>query len=170
MPLDILYEMPPSIKPVLVNQWVWETREHLDSAHTFVRQYTGESIKRQKHYHDMKLSYEIFEPGDGVYVFFPVRKVGCSSKFTSFWRGPYQIIQRLSEVLYKVNCGRSGEEQIIHCDRLMKAKKQVLTGENQDNETISENELSSENEDADEAQVSTDEGVQKTNKEKTCLD
>ena len=64
-----------------------------------------------------------------MYVYFPVKKVGCSSKLTSYWRGPYQIFDKLSNSLYKVNCGREGQVQVIHCDRLRKAKQQVLARE-----------------------------------------
>ena len=63
-----------------------------------------------------------------------------SPKFTSFWRGPFQITRKLSEVLYEVNCGRDGQRQIIHCDRLHRKIVQNLRGEN-DVETSVENEL-----------------------------
>ena len=129
-PLEILYEMPPRIKSVPVNQWVWELQEAMDSAHKYVRTYTGKSILRQKKLHDTSLSYETFEEGDQVYVFFPVKKVGCSSKFTSYLRGPFEVKDKLSDVLYKVDCGRSGSVQVIHTDRMRKIKSQVLRGKN----------------------------------------
>ena len=62
-------------------------------------------------------------------VYFPVKKVGCSSKLTSYWRGPYQIFDKLSDPSYKVNCGREGKVLVIYCDRLRKAKQQVLARE-----------------------------------------
>ena len=37
--------------------------------------------------------------------------------------------ERLSDVLYKVNCGRLGAIQVIHCDRMRKANSQLLPGE-----------------------------------------
>ena len=130
-PLDIAFEMHPSIKPIPESQYVWELRERLESVHTMVRQYTGQSIQRQKKYQDMKLSYDSFQVGDEVYVYFPVKKSGQTSKFTSFWRGPYKIVAKLSDVLYKVDCGRSNSVAVIHCDRLMKARSQTLFGENE---------------------------------------
>ncbi len=148
-PLDILYQMPPPIAQIPVNQWVWELRENLESAHNLVRQSTGESMKRQKRYRDRKLSYETFGPGDNVYVFFPVKKVGCSSKLTSYWKGPFQVSEKLSDVLYKVNCGRSGSSAVIHCDRMKRARKQVLTGEEEhirDDQIRDDNGISSEDE------------------------
>ena len=62
-------------------------------------------------------------------MYFPVKKVGCSSKLTSYWRGPYQVFDKFSDSLYKVNCDREGRGQVIHCDRLRRAKQQVLARE-----------------------------------------
>ena len=130
-PLDILYEMPPGVKKIPSNQWVWELQEHLETAHTLVRQNTSEAMLRQKKYHDAKLAYEKFKKQDQVYVYFPVKKVGCSSKLTSYWRGPFEVVEKLSDVLYKVTCGRSGSAQVIHIDRMRKAHSQVLSQEEQ---------------------------------------
>lgn len=128
-PLDIIYEMPPPIKPIPTNTWAWELRERLETAHRFVRQNIGQNMQRQKMYRDQRLFYETFAPGDNVYVFFPIKRIGCSRKLTGFWRGPFEVSKRIAEVLYKVNCGRAGSWSIIHCDRMRKAKKQILTGE-----------------------------------------
>ena len=128
-PLDLMYEMPPVIKPIPLNQWVWELREGLENAHKVVRQNTGEAMSRQKRYHDGKLSFESYQVGDKVYVFFPVKKIGCSSKLTSYWRGPHVVNAKLSDVLYRVDCGRAGGDQVIHCDRMRKSKSQILQGE-----------------------------------------
>ena len=62
-------------------------------------------------------------------MFFPVKRSEWSPKFTSYWRGPFQILEKVATVLYKVNCGRSGSEQVIHTDRLRKVRPQVLLGE-----------------------------------------
>ena len=62
-------------------------------------------------------------------MFFPVKRSEWSPKFTSYWRGPFQILEKVATVLYKVNCGRSGSAQVIHTDRLRKVRPQVLLGE-----------------------------------------
>ncbi|MCG8033694.1 MAG: DDE-type integrase/transposase/recombinase, partial [Candidatus Thiodiazotropha taylori] len=66
-PLDLMFEMPPSIKPIPNNQWVWELREKIETAHEIVRQNTRQSMCRQKRIHDTRTSYEKFEIGDQVY-------------------------------------------------------------------------------------------------------
>ena len=128
-PLDLMYELPSNSRHIPINEWVWELQERLATAHSIVRQNTGQSIIRQKQVHDRKNSFETFENGDKVLVYFPVKKVGTSSKFTSYWRGPYEIVGKLSPVLYKVNCGRNKTIQVIHCDRIRKCKDQTLRGE-----------------------------------------
>lgn len=57
-PLDLVFQMQSPIKPMPSNKWVWELQENLENTHKFVRQYTGRSINRQKHYHDTKLPLE----------------------------------------------------------------------------------------------------------------
>ena len=86
---------------------------------------------RQKTYHEKRALWERFEANDMVYVFFPQKKKGCTPKFTSFWRGPFNILGKLLEVLYEVDCARSNEPQIIHCDRLKRKVKQRLRGESE---------------------------------------
>ncbi|XP_078319793.1 uncharacterized protein LOC144621076 [Crassostrea virginica] len=109
-PLDIVYEMPSSLKRIPQNRWVWELQEKLDEAHATVRKLTKDNMLRQKWYHDRKLNWKSFKKGDKVYVYFPKRKAGTSPKFSSYWQGPFEIIEKCSNVTYKVNCGQ--EERI----------------------------------------------------------
>ncbi|WAR18349.1 hypothetical protein MAR_000187, partial [Mya arenaria] len=89
--IDILGELPET------------ESEKMESAHAFVRQSTGKAMLRQKQIHDKRTSYEHFSPSDKVYVYFPVKKSGTSSKLTSFWRGPYTVVAKFSDVLYKID-------------------------------------------------------------------
>ena len=84
-PLDIMYACPEQSKPIPRTQWVWELQERLEVSHRLVRENIKQAMRRQKKYHDRKLSFETFSVEDSVYVFFPVRKVGCTPKFTSHW-------------------------------------------------------------------------------------
>ena len=139
-PLDIMYEMPQAIKNIPQNIWVWKSQENLEMAHAKVRLNISDNMERQKRNQDESLSFATFKAGDKVYVYFPVRKVGCSFRLTSYWRGPYQVFDRPSDSLYKINCGREGQVQVIHCDRLRKAKPQVVARE--DNIVVEDVDLS----------------------------
>ena len=128
-PLDLVFEIPSTMKAIPTSEWVWELRERMEMAHTMIRRNTGTAMQRQKQIHDRKTSYESFEPGDKVFVYFPVKKVGTSSKFTSFWRGPYTILRKMSCVLYEVDCDRYKVGQVVHCDRIRRCRAQLLLGE-----------------------------------------
>lgn len=128
-PLDLMYCMPTVLRPCPVNVWVWELWERLEEAHAFVRRYSDHEMVRQKTYHDQRTSWERFEMGDTVNVYFPQKKKGCTPKFTSLWRGPFHIIRKVSNVLYEVDCGRDNQLQIVHCDRIKKTRGQALRGE-----------------------------------------
>jgi hypothetical protein len=90
-----------------------------------------------------------------AYVYFPVRKSGCSHKLTSFWRGPYEVEKKLSDVLYTVACGFKGKSTVIHCDRMRKYHAQTLRGEDNSSGTSEERHEF----DADEEQSHADENV-----------
>ncbi|XP_062579619.1 uncharacterized protein LOC134241607 [Saccostrea cucullata] len=128
-PLDIMYDMPNSVKYIPTNQWAWHLKETMEDAHRHVRENIKASMIRQKRYHDQKLSWQQFKKGDEVYVFFPVRKAGLSPKFTSYWRGPYEVIDKMTDITYKVNCGPRGKPQIVHVDRLRLKRSQTLRDE-----------------------------------------
>ena len=144
LPLDLISEMPEPLREESTNQWVWVLRERLERAHSFVRQNLETAMNRQKKYHDMRMSWEKFKPRDMVFVYFPQKKIGCSPKLTSFWRGPFEVLEQWSDVLYAVSCGRKGEKQIIHCDRMRKRKDQILNFESFElgnDETVNDEEL-----------------------------
>ncbi|MCG8048998.1 MAG: DDE-type integrase/transposase/recombinase [Candidatus Thiodiazotropha endolucinida] len=128
-PLDLIFQMPPNIKQSPINTWLWELQDRLESVHRFVRENIGSSILRQKKAHDRRVSFESFNTGDHVLVYFPVKKTGQTGKFASFWKGPYKVSEKLSDVLLKINCGRNGTPQVVHIDRVRKIRQQILPRE-----------------------------------------
>ena len=123
------------IKKIPENQWAWELKERMEIAHRIARQNADEAMLRQKSLHDQKLNWQTFKSGDEVYVFFPRYKPGQSPKFTSFWKGPYKVLRKFSDVNYEVDCGPRGRSQIIHVDRMRIKKEQVLQNENSERRT-----------------------------------
>lgn len=92
----------------------------METAYTFVRENMKTARVRQKKYHDHNVSWQILEPDSQVYVLFPIRKTVKSPKFTSYWRGPYKVLSKLTDLTYKVDCGSRGKPQVIHVARMRK--------------------------------------------------
>ena len=129
-PLDLMFEMTSQIKQMSQNTWCWLLQERLENAHRHVRVNTERGMARQKHYHDRKLHWETYSPGDRIFVYFPRVQQGKSPKFTSYWNGPYTVKKKMSDVTYLVDCGRRGSDQVIHVDRMRPLRSQTLIGEN----------------------------------------
>ena len=83
-------------------------------------------MHRLEQLRDPRTSFEKLNIEDQVFVYFLVKPFGTLSKFTSFLGAPYKITGILSHVLYKVNCGRNGSDQYIHCNRIRAHKYQLF--------------------------------------------
>ena len=117
-PLDLVYEMNVQRKPIPRSKWIWQLQESMEEAHRIVRDNTQGEMMRQKRYHDRKLQWQRFSPGDSVYVYFPRKRMGTSPKLTSFWQGPFEVLQKCSDYTYLVSCGFKGSSQVIHVDMM----------------------------------------------------
>ncbi|CAG2203561.1 unnamed protein product [Mytilus edulis] len=80
-----------------------------------------------------KLAWELKEKLEHSHSFVRVKKPGMSSKLTSFWKGPFKILDKYGDLTYKVDCGYRGKPQVIHVDRLKKKNKQTLRTESDNN-------------------------------------
>jgi hypothetical protein len=65
-PLDVMYEMTPSLSNIPQQKWVWELKSRLEEAHNAVRYHTGQEMRRQKRYHDAKINWQIFSKDEQV--------------------------------------------------------------------------------------------------------
>ncbi|MEW8545665.1 MAG: hypothetical protein AB2693_19260, partial [Candidatus Thiodiazotropha sp.] len=72
---------------------------------------------------------QTFKPNDEAYVFFPRHLPGQSPKLTNYWKGPFRVVEKCSDVTYKVLCGPRGAPQIIHVDRMRAKPSQLLESE-----------------------------------------
>ena len=60
---------------------------------------------------------------------FPGTQLENLKKLTQFWRGPFAVEAKLSDLTYKVNCGPRGKPQVIHVDRIRLKRRQKLSHE-----------------------------------------
>jgi hypothetical protein len=126
-----------------------DTQVRMEETHKHVRENVKGAMHRQKKYYDQKLSWQIFQPGDQVFVFFPNVKPGLTTKLACLWRGPFKVITKITDVTYKINCGRKGKPQVIHVDRIRKKYPQNLPGEESEQiesheETVAKDDLPNE--------------------------
>jgi hypothetical protein len=77
---------------------------------------------RYKKYYDKTHKHVNFNIGDQVMVYTPVAKVGLSPKFTPRWKGPSIILERLDDVIYRVEEIKTNRVSAVHVQRLRRFK------------------------------------------------
>ncbi|CAI5665466.1 unnamed protein product [Oreochromis niloticus] len=119
-PVDLVFGSPP--EPEIDGRpemdYYRRLRERLQVVHDYTHQAQASAGVRQKRAHDTKCRGGAFVPGDKVWVYCPFRKRGVSPKLWSHWQGPAEVVERLTEVVYRVRMPGSGRLVVLHQDRL----------------------------------------------------
>ena len=55
---------------------------------------------------------------DGIWLYNPRKKKGRSVKLMRPWEGPYVVIKRLNDLVYRIQRGRNGKLRVVHRNRL----------------------------------------------------
>lgn len=107
LPNDLPYNISKSLK-------------ELNDIRKQIPQIVEKAQTTQKKYYDKAHRIINYNPGDLVMVQFPFNEIGKSPKLAPKYRGPFQIIKKISDLNYKVNITLNNKttEDIIHVRRL----------------------------------------------------
>ena len=72
----------------------------------------------QKRQYDANVHLVNYEEGQVVWLHHHLRKKGRSPKLTRPWTGPYVILNKLSDVTFRIQATPRSRQQIVHADRL----------------------------------------------------
>uniref|UniRef100_A0A674E9Q2 Gypsy retrotransposon integrase-like protein 1 n=1 Tax=Salmo trutta TaxID=8032 RepID=A0A674E9Q2_SALTR len=93
-------------------------QDRLETAHNFAREQLVNAGVRQKRNYDVHTRGRHFVAGELVWVYSPLRKKGRCPKLDSHWVGPCSILERVGEVVYRVQLPSRGRKVALHRDRL----------------------------------------------------
>ena len=71
-----------------------------------------------KRRYDAEADYSVFEKADAVWLYNPQRKKGVSPKLSRPWTGPYIIIKRINDLVYRIQQGPKSKLKVVHRYRL----------------------------------------------------
>ena len=118
MPIDIMYGNPTP-QPTTIPQYVTDLRTHLEAAYRRVRERMGHQLKRQRDIYNKKVHGDPYEPGDLVWLHSPAVPRGQSKKLHRPWAGPFRVVSKLSDTVYRVqNTLARRRRTVVHFDRL----------------------------------------------------
>jgi transposase InsO family protein len=112
LPVDAMLQVPEQF---LNNaDYVSELLGKLNSAHRIAKENLLE-MKTKRESNNSELNYRLnYNEGDRVYLFVPDSKVGKSNKLRHRWHGPFEVLERLSAVNYRIQLiGTNGKARKI---------------------------------------------------------
>ena len=112
MPIDIMYEIPtPQVSSPA--EYAERLRQDLELASLRVRVQLGHKLCCQKDLYDRKFHVRPYKCGELVWLYSPVVPRGQSKKLRHPWTGPFQVMRRLSDAVYRIQC--SGTVSTPNC-------------------------------------------------------
>ena len=118
VPVDIMYatDKPSETTP---GEFATTLQTALENAYSLVRSKTGAKQERQKEFYNRKVHGKPFSPGDQVWLFSPVVPRGKSKKLHHPWTGPWVVVKRLSDAVYRIqSLAGHRKRAVVHFDRL----------------------------------------------------
>lgn len=98
-----------------VIEHVTAMQDRISTVTPIVREHMRQAQEHQRHTYNRQAKVRVFQPGDKVMLRVPT--VEC--KFLAKWKGPYEIIEKIGEVNYRVRQpGHRPPEQIYHVNLL----------------------------------------------------
>ena len=118
-PADLAFGRPPDSPPVPPSpEYARRLQDRLETAHSFARGQLLSAGVRQKRNYDVRSHGRHFEAGEMVWTYSPQRKKGRCPKLDSEWIGPCRVLERMGEVVYRVQLPPRGRRVALHRDRL----------------------------------------------------
>ena len=100
-------------------QYVVDLQTSLMAAYTHVREQMRVKLDWQKEVYDKRSHGKSYKKGDLVWLNTPVVPRGQAKKLHYPWTGPYRIVAKSSEDVYRIQHVRLHKKrQVVHFDRL----------------------------------------------------
>ncbi|UYV67607.1 K02A2.6-like, partial [Cordylochernes scorpioides] len=118
--LDTLF---PLLKDEDQEDYNREIVTRAEETRQLARLHTLRAQEGNKRLYDAKHREVSYQPGDKVWIFIPVRKIGISEKLIKRYFGPYRVTRRISDVTYEVESldttnRRRKPKEIVHVVRM----------------------------------------------------
>lgn len=119
LPIGLCFGFPPET-PTSPDAYVQLLTERLQLIHDFNRTELGASSRRMKDRYDVKSNTQVLEAGTLVWLYAPKRSVGRCPKLQSNWEGPYEVLEVLGPVTYRIRHQQRtrAKTTVVHRDRL----------------------------------------------------
>ncbi|KAJ8962278.1 hypothetical protein NQ318_018257 [Aromia moschata] len=116
LPCDLKFGCTPG-DDVAGEDYVSTLRQRMD-IHERVRSNIQGASDRMKETYDINANDGRYQPGNQVWLYNPQRRRGLSPKLQSSWEGPYEVVTRINDVVYRIQKLPRGKPRVVHFNRL----------------------------------------------------
>jgi len=120
LPVDLVFGKPvndyDSTKSTI--DYAYELETVLNEIHDYARSKINLASNSMKKIYDHKIHKNQFNVGDAVWYYQYHRKVGLNPKLQRPWHGPYVVVKRLNDVLYRIKLSSKAKAKVVHHDKL----------------------------------------------------
>ncbi|KAJ8946812.1 hypothetical protein NQ318_002091 [Aromia moschata] len=117
LPCDLKFGCTPG-DDVAGEDYVSTLRQRMDDIHERVRSNIQGASNRMKETYDINANDGRYQPGNQVWLYNPQRRRGLSPKLQSSWEGPYEVVTRINDVVYRIQKLPRGKPRVVHFNRL----------------------------------------------------
>ncbi|KAJ8953487.1 hypothetical protein NQ318_023608, partial [Aromia moschata] len=117
LPCDLKFGCTPG-DDVAGEDYVSTLRQRMDDIHERVRSNIQGASDRMKETYDINANGGRYQPGNQVWLCNPQRRRGLSPKLQSSWEGPYEVVTRINDVVYRIQKLPRGKPRVGHFNRL----------------------------------------------------
>ena len=118
LPIDLVLGRPTEENNKSTSEYVHDLQNKLETVHEMARQNMNISSDLMKRNYDHKIHHKLYSRGEPVWYYQYQRKVGLNPKFQRPWHGPYVVIDRINDVLYRIKLGPKSKPKVVHHDKL----------------------------------------------------
>ena len=112
LPVDLFYG-PPPVNIQEPCTYIVDLREKLTRIHCLSREKMLRASDKQKRTYDHRLNEHLYKEGDLVWLQ-TKRKKALAPKLQFGWEGPYRVVQRLTDLVYRIKRGPQSETKVVH--------------------------------------------------------
>ncbi len=116
LPIDLLYSRPEEEQHT--SQYAEALQERMERVNAFARAHLRMSSNKMKRYYDARITETRYERGEPVWLHNPQRRKGVSPKLQRSWEGPYTVLKRINDLVYRVQLGPRTRPKVVHHNRL----------------------------------------------------
>ena len=118
LPVDMTLGRPIRDERLCATDHAYQLEQRLLDIHDFARKHLNISSENMKKRYDVRMHKNPYKIGDAVWYYNPKRKVGFNPKLQRPWKGPMIVVDRLNEVLFRIQSGQKAKPQVVHHDKL----------------------------------------------------